>query len=77
MEITVKYWRGTTQFEGVATTYAGAMRIAARNQNAYNPTFWDGELKLIDDGNGLAYDDKLDSGKVEYAVLSSRPAGLK
>ncbi len=52
--IRVTYWRGTTQCEGKATTYRGAMRIASRNRNAYGPCFYaaDGE-KLLDDGNGL------------------------
>lgn len=54
-KIIVKYWRGTVRFEGKATTYRGAMRIASQNQNAYGPTFWtEGGEQLFDDGNGLA-----------------------
>jgi hypothetical protein len=70
MKIQVRYWRGTQRFIGVATTYRGAMRIASRNQNAYLPTFWaaDGR-KLMDDGQGLAYEDDLDAGGViHYAI---------
>jgi hypothetical protein len=54
-KIVVKYWLGTLRCEGKATTYAGAMRIASRNRNAFGPTFWteDGE-QMHDDGNGLA-----------------------
>jgi len=65
--IRVTYWRGTRQCEGRATTYRGAMRIAARNQNAYGPQFYaaDGE-KLLDDGNGLMRESVADSGKLVY-----------
>lgn len=69
-KITVRYWRGTTQFEDKADTYEAAQQIAARNNNAYGPTFWDenGE-QLHDDGAGLCYGDpeivKHHSGLVE------------
>jgi len=56
--IKVVYWRGTTQVEGHATTYRGAMRIAARNQNAHDPTFYDASgNQYWDDGNGIARPD--------------------
>jgi hypothetical protein len=75
MMITVKYWRGTLQVTGKARSYAGAMRIASLNQNAYSPTFWDGNRQLIDDGNGLAYRDEVEqeTGSVvvrQYAVFA-------
>ena len=66
--VTVRYWRGTTQLTGMATTYRGAMRLAAKNQNAYSPTFYHGDRKLIDDGQGLAYADLADKGEIVYAV---------
>lgn len=61
--IIVKYWRGTTQLTGRASTYRGAMRIASRNQNAYGPTFWttDGE-RLHDDGSCLVRVSELEKG---------------
>lgn len=68
IEITVKYWRGTTQHEGKATDYAGAMELASKNQNAFPATFYHEGRKLADDGNGLAYEDKLEQGVTEYAV---------
>lgn len=51
--ITVRYWLGTLRLTGRATTLRGAERIAARNQNALPPTFYD------DDGRQLHpfYDD--------------------
>lgn len=59
MKITVKYWRGTRELTGTATTYRGAMRIARRNQNAYPPRFYDPAGKqLFDVGHGLAYEDQ-------------------
>ncbi len=63
MKVTVRYWRGTTQHSGIATTYRGAMRLADRNQNAYDPHFYDDQGKeLYDDGHGLRYpDDTTDS----------------
>lgn len=64
----MNYWRGTMRMTGTATTYAGAMRLASRNQNAYAPTFFHGTRKLADDGNGLAYEDELERGNVVYAV---------
>ena len=58
MKIRVIYWRGTTECEGFATTYCGAMRIASRNQNAYQPRYFDDDgRQLYDDGNGLRYED--------------------
>jgi hypothetical protein len=66
-KIVVKYWRGATQHEGKATSYAGAMRLAAKNQNAYGPTFWteDGE-QLHDDGNGLATEADIEAGQYSF-----------
>lgn len=60
-KIIVKYWRGTMQLQGTATSYRGAMRIASRNQNAYGPSFWteDGE-QLHDDGNCLVSESELE-----------------
>ena len=52
-KITVRYWVGTTQHVGTASTYAGAMRIASRNRNAYHPTFWLGDERLHDFGGCL------------------------
>lgn len=58
MIVTVKYWIGTTQHEGKATTYKGAMRLASKNRNAYSPSFYDSKgVELFDDGIGLAYPD--------------------
>ena len=34
----VTYWLGTRQVEGHATTPLGAVRIARRNRNAFEPT---------------------------------------
>ncbi len=68
VKITVRYWRGTMQLTGMATTYAGAMRIASRNQNAYDPTFWDGHRRLLDDGRGLVYEDTINNARLTYAV---------
>lgn len=54
MKVTVRYWIGTTQYTGTATTYRGALRIASRNRNACLPTYWDEQgRQLIDDGQGL------------------------
>lgn len=66
--IRVEYWRGTLQLTGKARTYRGAMRIAARNQNAWSPRFYAENRQLFDDGNGLAYADELDRGCTVYAV---------
>lgn len=56
MTVTVKYWVGTARHEGKATSYAGAKRIASKNQNAYSPSYYDEKgVELIDDGIGLAY----------------------
>jgi hypothetical protein len=69
MKITVHYWRGTQGCRATATTYRGALRIAARNQNAYDPAFYDPSGRtLIDDGHGLAYQDEADKGRTLYAV---------
>ena len=68
IEVTVYYWLGTTQVSGKATSYAGAMRLADKNRNAYSPTFFHGDRKLIDDGNGLAYEDEAEKGSTVYAV---------
>ena len=58
MKIIVKYWRGTTECEAIAKTYAGAKRIADRNQNAFPPRYYDESgRKLYDDGGGLRYED--------------------
>lgn len=72
-KITIKYWAGTQQVEGTATTYRGAVRIASRNRNAYGPSYYDeaGE-RLHDDGNGLAYEETdadRKSGVRRYAVI--------
>ena len=56
MKITVRYWIGASWFRGTATTYKGAMRIAARNQNAWPVRFYDqAGRELYDTGYGLAY----------------------
>ena len=69
MKITVRYWRGTTQYVGTATTYRGALRIASRNQNAYSPRYYDDKgTALYDDGNGLAYCYTDQQGRTVYAV---------
>lgn len=67
--ITVRYWLGTSEAEEIAYTYAGAMKIAARNRNKYDPTFWESGRKLIDDGCGLAYEDEAEDGRRVYAVM--------
>lgn len=53
-KIIVKYWQGTTPRQATATTYRGAMRIASRNRNKFDATFWtpEGE-RLIDTGSVL------------------------
>ena len=69
MKIIVKYWRGTTQLEGQATTYGGAMRIASRNQNAFPPRFYDKDgQELYDTVYGLAYEEGDEQGHVVCAV---------
>lgn len=68
VKIRVYYWDRSTPRMGTARTYAGAMRIAARNQNAFRPTFWEGGRELIDDGHGLVYEDTIASGRLVYAV---------
>ena len=47
MTIKVFYWRGTLQLEDEAESYEEAMKIAARNQNAYDPTFFVGDVELF------------------------------
>ena len=60
-KITVQYWRGTTRLEGTATTYAGAMRIAERNENKWPPRFFDAEgHQLHDNGADLVYEREYD-----------------
>lgn len=44
---TVKYWRGTLQLEGKATTARGVARICARNRNAYDPKIYDAQGKRL------------------------------
>lgn len=72
MKIIVRYWLSTTQVEGTAKTYAGAMRLASKNQNTHAPTFYDENgVELRDDGNGLAYlEHRVGTGdeSVRYAV---------
>jgi hypothetical protein len=69
MNVTVKYWRGTTKLEGVATTYRGALRIASRNQNAYPARFYDEAGKeLHDTGYGLAYEESDTAGRIVCVV---------
>lgn len=52
--VTVKWWRGTTQLEGKARTYRGAMRLAAWPARFYD----EAGRRLHDDGVGLAYEDE-------------------
>jgi len=62
--IRVEYWVGTQQHTGYATTYRGATRIAGRNRNAYDATYWDADgNQLFDDGHGLRQTES-----TEYAV---------
>jgi len=68
VRVRVEYWCGTTQVTGTATTYRGAMRLAAKNRNACSPKFYEGDRELLDDGNGLAYADELEHGRTVYAV---------
>lgn len=65
-QIRVRYWRGTTQHEGIATSYLGARKIANRNQNALPPTFWLGDRQLYDDGNGLVLASDAEAGRRVY-----------
>lgn len=68
MTITVRYWRGTQQCEAKARSYRGAMRIAARNQNAYGPTYWDPDGRQLHDlGCALVYYPE-DDGEIVLAV---------
>lgn len=66
-KVVVTYWRGTQQYTGIATTYAGAMRIAGRTQNAIGPTYrtTDGR-ELYDDGHGLLLEEI--AGRRHYVV---------
>ncbi len=69
--IRVEYWIGTTRFTGKAKTYRGAMRIASRNSNAYDPKFYDDKTgqELADDGSGLSYlEREIETGERLYAV---------
>lgn len=67
--ITVYYWRGTQQHTGTATTYAGAMRIARRTQNACHATYYDEQgRELYDNGFGLVV-----AGGNEYVVVNQHP----
>lgn len=70
MKVKVVYWRGTMEFEGVATTYRGAMRIADRTQNTMLPRFYDAQTgePLHDDGQGLVYESSLDDDVRRYAM---------
>ena len=57
-QVKVVYWIGTTQHEEWVSTYAEAMKVASKNQNAYDPSFYDSDgRELIDDGNGLRHED--------------------
>lgn len=53
--VKVVYWVGTRQVEAEAADYAEAMELAGRNQNAFDPTFYEIATgkQLHDDGNGL------------------------
>lgn len=71
-KVIVKYWRGTIQFQGTANTYAGAMRLASKNQNSWPASFWDaitGE-ELFDDGQGLADIDRDFESRSESGVVT-------
>jgi hypothetical protein len=70
VKVKVVYWRSTTQLEGTATTYAGARRVASKNQNAYPPRFYDKKTgeQLHDDGQGLVYESSMESDTRRYAV---------
>ena len=68
MEITVRYWVGTSRLEGKASSYEEAMGIAARNRNLYSATYWDqAGRQVFDDGHGLAYPEEEDGRRI-YAV---------
>jgi hypothetical protein len=58
--VKVVYWAGTQQREALASDYAEAMELAGRNQNAYDPAFYEISTgkQLHDDGNGLRYEDQ-------------------
>jgi hypothetical protein len=69
MNVIVRYWNGTQQFTGIATTYRGAMRIVARNRNAYPPTFEDEQgRRLYDVEYGLAYEEVDERGDIVCVV---------
>lgn len=70
MKIKVVYWAGTVQVEAFANSYRGAMKLAARNNNAYDPTFYDADgYRLHDDGIGLRREDSLVYECVDPAAL--------
>lgn len=66
--VKVIYWVGTSQKEEVADSYEAAMAIADKNQNAYDPTFFEvsSGRKLFDHGDFLGYESE--SGEI-VAVL--------
>lgn len=69
MKIVVKYWHGTLECQGIATSYRGAMRIASRNQNAYQPRYYDPQgRELFDTGYGLAYEPQAGDKTIVCAV---------
>lgn len=69
MKITVKYWIGTVRYTGTATTYRGATRLASKNRNSYDPSYFDSEGKeLYDCGFGLVYCSQPNSDRIECAV---------
>lgn len=57
--VKVVYWVGTTLTNDTARTYSQAMHIAGRSSNECPPTFFELSTgkKLVDDGNGLCYED--------------------
>jgi hypothetical protein len=61
-QITVIYWSNNKQYTKTEKTYRCAMRIAERNNNKTQPTFFDQNgQKLYDDGIGLAYENTKDT----------------
>lgn len=69
MKVVVKYWRGTSRCEGIAHTYRGALRIAARNQNKFDAKFYDAAgRELCDTGFGLAYPEPDEHGRIVCVV---------
>lgn len=52
--VRVFFWIGNTQYERIARTYKGAIRIANRNNNAYDAKFYSKDgIELFDTGNNL------------------------